>query len=92
MHGADAGAPFLSFFERNFLPEKAGSRQLAVRAQETAKAAVYIRAWRRVKEAGGACGGKSEFQAAEQRLCVPHGPFVPEHRSHLTPPACNELG
>ena len=60
-----------------------------MRDQETAKAALHTRNWKRVREADGAGGGKSEFQAAEKRL---YGTSMREHWSHLTPPAFNELG
>lgn len=63
-----------------------------MRDQETAKAALYTRNWKRVREADGAGGSKSEFQAAEKRSYFPHGTSMPEHWSHLTPPAFNELG
>jgi len=45
-----------------------------------------------VKEAGGVGRGTTELQAAEERLYFPPGTFMPEHQSHLTPPAFNELG
>ena len=82
----------MSFLERNFLPEKAESRQLAARDQETAKAAMYTRTCKRVKEASGVGGGRTELPAADERLYFPPGTFMQEHQSHLTPPAFSELG
>lgn len=45
-----------------------------------------------MKEADRDGGGRSELQAAEERLHLPPGTFMPEHQSHLTPPALNSLG
>lgn len=45
-----------------------------------------------MKEAGRDGGGRPELQAAEERLHLPPGMFMPEHQSHLTPPALNGLG
>lgn len=82
----------MCFLESNFLPEEAGSCQLAARDQETAKATMYARACKRVKEAGGTGGGRTELRAAGKRLYFLPGILMPEHQSHLTLPAFNDLG
>lgn len=85
-NGADVGIKCSTFWKENSFQSKQGAANFL---QETAEAALDIR---RVKGAGGVGGGRSDPQGGEKRFNFPPDPSVPEHQSHLTPPAFSDLG